>query len=187
MDQVEATQVGMQPENVSVDSVTREAKPRISTSISRFVTCVNRCKYDHNAYPGLLQPFPIPQQVWVSISMEFIESLPKYEGKEAILVVVDRLSKYAHFLALAQPYTAPSVAKAFMDQVAKLHGVPSDIVNDRGSVFLSSFWQKLMKHIKVQLKFSTSYHPQTDGQTEVVNKNVESYLRCMIGDFSRNP
>lgn len=158
-----------------------KAKPRISTSISRHVTCVN----DHSAYPGLLQPLPIPGHVWTSIFMDFIESLPKSEGKEAILIVVDRLSKYAHFLALSHPYTAPLVARAFMDHVYKRHGMPTDIVRDRGSVFLSSFWQELMKNMKVQMKLSTSYHPQTDSQTEVVNRSVEGYLRCMTGDFPR--
>lgn len=106
--------------------------------------------------------------------MDFIESLPKSEGKEVILVVVDRLSKYAHLLALSHPYTATTVAKAFLEQV----------INDRGSVFISVFWQELMKQMKVQLKLSTNYPFQTNGQTKVVNRSVKAYLRCMIGDFS---
>lgn len=116
--------------------------------------------------------------------MDFIEALPKSEGKEVILViVVDCLSKYAHFVALAHPYAVPSVAKAFMEHIYKLHGMPTDIVSDRGSVFISAFWQEFMKHLKVQLKLSTSYHPQIDGQTEVMNRSVETYLRCMTDDF----
>lgn len=142
-------------------------------------------KYDNDAYPGLLQPLPIPQRVWHIISIEFIESLPKSEGKEIILVVVDRLSKYAHFLALSHPYSATTVAKPFMEQVYKLHGMSADIVSDRGSVFLNAFWQELMKRMKIQLKLSTTYHPQIDGQTEVVNRSVECYLRCMTGDFPK--
>lgn len=141
------------------------------------------CKYDNQAYPGLLEPLPIPQKVWCSISTDFIEALPKSAGKDSILVVMDRLSKYAHFLALPHPYSASVMAKTFLDHIYKLHGMPTDIVTDRGSVFISTFWQELMKHLKVQLKLSTSYHPQTDGQTEVVNRSLETYLQCMTGDF----
>lgn len=115
--------------------------------------------------------------------MDFIEALPKSEGKEGILVVVDRLSKYAHFLALTHPYTTSSVAKAFMKKIYKLHGRSTDIISYRGSGFINTFWQEFMKRLKVQLKLSTSYHLQTDGQTEVVNHSVEPYLCCMIGDF----
>ncbi|OMO96911.1 reverse transcriptase [Corchorus capsularis] len=115
-----------------------------------------RHKSEHAAPPGLLQPLPIPTKIWEDISMDFIEGLPKSGGKDSILVVVDRLSKYAHFIPLAHPYTAIDVAQAFMNQIFKLHDV--------------------------KLETSTAYHPQTDGQTEVVNKSLESYLRCMISE-----
>nr|GEU66276.1 reverse transcriptase [Tanacetum cinerariifolium] len=95
---------------------------------------------------------------------------------------VDRLSKYAHFMALSHPYTASTVAQSFLDSVYKLHRLPDSIVSDRESVFLSHFWQSLFKILKVELKVSTAYHPQTDGQTEVVNKCLECYLRCMTGE-----
>ncbi|GKA82378.1 retrotransposable element Tf2 [Tanacetum coccineum] len=94
-------------------------------------------KPDLSAYPGLLQLLPIPKKVWISISMDFIEKLPSSHGKTVILVVVDRLSK--------------------------LHGMPESIVSDRDKIFLSHFWQSLFKVLKVQLKMSTAYHPQTDG------------------------
>ncbi|GKB00087.1 putative mitochondrial protein [Tanacetum coccineum] len=101
-------------------------------------------------------------------------------------VVVDRQSKYAHFLPLAHPYTASQVAQLFLDNVYKLHGLPKTIVSDRDKVFMSLFWQSLFKKLQVKLKMSTAYHPQTDGQTEIVNKCLESYLRCMTGETPKD-
>ncbi|GJW26685.1 retrotransposon-related protein, partial [Tanacetum coccineum] len=149
--------------------------------------CVMECdvcqrnKADLAGYPGLLQPLPIPERIWSDISMDFIVGLPKSQGKTIIFMVVDRLSKYAHFVAPSHPYTA-SVAQAFLDSVYKLHGLPDSIISDRDSVFMSYFWQSLFKILKVELKMSTAYHPQTDGQTKVVNKCLECYLRCMTGE-----
>lgn len=141
-----------------------------------------RYKPDLSAYPGLLQPLPIPTQVWQEISMDFIVGLPMSKGKTIIMVVVDRLSKYAHFFPLSHPYSASQVAQVFLDNIYKLHGLPKSIVSDRDRVFLSHFWTSLFKLLKVTLKMSTAYHPQTDGQTEVVNRCLECYLRCMTGE-----
>ncbi|GJW61429.1 retrotransposon-related protein [Tanacetum coccineum] len=131
-------------------------------------------------WKGLLQPLPIPEKIWSSISMDFIKQLPNSHGKTVILVVVDRLSKYAHFMAMQHPFTASTVAQVFLDNVYRLHGMPDSIISDKVKIFLSHFWQSLFKVLKVQLKMSTAYHPHV--QTEIVNKCLECFLRCMTGE-----
>ena len=126
---------------------------------------------------GLLQPLPIPQRRWECISMDFITSLPLTDrGHDAILVVVDRLSKYAHFIPVVTTITAEDLAHVFVDRVFKLHGMPREVLTDRGSVFTSQFTQALFKALGTRSVFSTAYHPQTDGQTERINRIVEDML-----------
>jgi hypothetical protein len=114
--------------------------------------------------------------------MDFILGFPKSENKSIIMVVVDRLSKCSHFCALQHSFTTSTVAKCFMDQVFKLHGMPHSIVYDGDPTFTNSFWQELFKIQGTQLHLNTSYHPQNDGQTEVVNKFLETYLRCFASE-----
>ncbi|KAE8821218.1 putative polyprotein [Hordeum vulgare] len=134
---------------------------------------------------GLLQPLDVPSQVWADISMDFIEGLPKVGGKSVILTVVDRFSKYAHFIAPGHPYTVASVARAFFDGIVRLHGFPSSIVSDRDPVFTGHVWRDLFRLAGVKLRMSTAFHPLTDGQSEVVNKVIAMYLRCVTGDRPR--
>jgi len=148
----------------------------------RICSVCQRYKADLSSPKGLLQPLPIPGAVWVDVSLDFIKGLPKSRGKDTILVVVDRLSKYAHFLAVSHPFTAAVVAQLYFDHIFKLHGIPRTIVSDRDKVFLSQFWQEFFKLQQVSLHMATTYHPQGDGQSKVVNRSLEGHLRCMIGE-----
>jgi hypothetical protein len=132
--------------------------------------------------PGTLQPLLIPPAIWKDISMEFITILPKSGNKLVIMVVMDHLSKYAHLCTLQHPFTASMVAQIFMDQVFNIHGMPHSIVSDHDPTFTINIWQELFKLQGTQLHLSIAYHPQNDGQTKVVNKCLETYLRCFTSE-----
>jgi transposase InsO family protein len=159
------------------------AWPGLTKDVHDFVISCPTCqqsKPDRARYPGLLQPLPVPSSAWQSISMDFVEGLPRSHGYNCIMVIVDRFSKYSHFLALKHPFSALSVAKMFMQHVYRLHGLPTSIISDRDKIFLSTLWQELFRMADVQLKMSSAYHPQTDGQTERVNQCMETFLRCFV-------
>lgn len=155
----------------------------LKAAVKQFVSSCPTCqqaKPDRTRYPGLLQPLAVPTMAWQSISLDFVEGLPSSGGKNCILVVVDRFSKYAHFIPLSHPFTALSVAKLFLQHIYRLHGLPTSIVSDRDRVFTSQLWQELFRLADVSLKMSTAYHPQMDGQMERVNQCMETFLRCFV-------
>jgi transposase InsO family protein len=112
------------------------------------------------------------------VSLDFVDGLPRSGRVNSVLVVVDKLSRYAHFIGLSHPYTVSTVVAAYMDNVHKLHGMPDSIVSDRDSIFTSKFWREMAAVTRIKLRMSSSHHPQTDGTTERVNQCLEAYLRC---------
>jgi transposase InsO family protein len=152
-------------------------------SVYEFVGHCRICqqaKADRARLPGLLQPLPVPTELWEMISMDFIEALPRSQSFTCILVIVNTFTKYANFLPLKHPFTALYVARLFYDQVYKHHGLPKSIISDRDKVFMSHLWRELFRLADVQLRMSSSYHPQSDGQTERVNQSLETFLRCFV-------
>lgn len=148
------------------------AWPHLKQLVKAFVASCTICqqaKPERVASPGLLAPLSLPKGCWQDITMDFIEGLPKSKQYNCILVVVDRFSKHAHFLPLSHPFTALHVATTLMDQVFKLHGLPKSIVSDRDKIFTSTLWKQLFKFFGIQHYLSSAYHPQTDGQSEIVN------------------
>ncbi|XXQ39875.1 reverse transcriptase [Plasmodiophora brassicae] len=112
--------------------------------------------------------------------MDLIVKLPVSEGYDSVLVVVDRLSKMAHFIPCKESLTAVELSDLFLQQVFRLHGLPDDIVSDRGPQFVSAFWKHLLDRLDIQRNLSSSRHPESDGQTERVNQILEQYLRCYV-------
>ncbi|EIW72393.1 hypothetical protein TREMEDRAFT_26078 [Tremella mesenterica DSM 1558] len=136
-----------------------------------------RAKTNRQRSHGELKPLEVATKPWSSISMDFIEELPNSHGYNSILVVVDRLTKWAIFIPTTTKLTAAGLSELIMDYVVAQHGLPENIVSDRGSKFTSKFWKNLTDSLGIRLHLSTAYHPQTDGQTERTNQSLELYLR----------
>lgn len=157
--------------------------PKLRQFVKKYVTSCDTCQRNkssrHKPY-GLLQPLPVPVLPWSSISMDFIVQLPESKGHTSILVVVDRLTKMAHFIPTTDDVDAEGTVSLFLSRIVAAHGLPDDIVSDRGTTFVAQFTQSVMEALGVKQNLSTAFHPQTDGQTERTNATLEQYLRCFI-------
>ncbi len=112
--------------------------------------------------------------------MDFITNLPTIRAKNSILVVVDQLTKMAHFTPCSKSITAEETAQLILDRIVRLHGLPEEIVSDRGPQFASKFWRRLFELLGVDIRLSSGFHPETDGQTERTNQTLEQYLHCTM-------
>lgn len=138
-------------------------------------------KYSTGKPFGLMQPTETPQQIWEDVATDFIVGLP-ISKKNTCIMVVDRLSKYAHFGPFPSSHSASQVAELFTSMMIKLHGVPRSIILDRDPIFTRKFWRKLFELMGNKLCMSSAYHPQSDGQFEVLNRCLEQYLRAFVSD-----
>ncbi|KAL9374753.1 hypothetical protein Peur_031632 [Populus x canadensis] len=158
-------------------------KADVADFVSRCLTC-QRVKGEHQKPPGLLQPLLIPEWKWERITMDFVTGLPRsQEGYDSIWVIVDRLTKSAHFLPVKITYGYAKLAELFISEIVRLHGVPISIVSDRGPQFTSRFWVKFQEAMGTKVQLSTAFHPQTDGQSERTIQILEDMLRACVMDF----
>ncbi|GJT57003.1 reverse transcriptase domain-containing protein [Tanacetum coccineum] len=158
-------------------------KRYIATYVSKCLTC-SKVKAEHQRPSGLLQQPEIPEWKWDKITMDFITKLPRSKsGHDTIWVIVDRLTKSAHFLAIREDYSTEKLAKIYIDEIVARHGVPVSIISDRDGRFTSRCWQTVQKALGTRLDMSTAYHPQTDGKSERTFQTLEDMLRACVIDF----
>jgi hypothetical protein len=149
-------------------------------------TC-QRVKAEHQRPAGLLQPLQVPEWKWEEIAMDIIVGLPRTQsGYDSIWVIVDRLTKVAHFIPVKTTYSGLQLTELYMSRIVYLHGVPKKIVSDRETQFTSIFWERLHETLDTQLRFSFAYHPQTDGQIERVNQILKDMLRACALQYGRS-
>ncbi|KAJ0826839.1 putative nucleotidyltransferase, Ribonuclease H [Helianthus annuus] len=161
-------------------------KKDVALYVSKCLTCL-KVKAEHQRPSGLLVQPEIPVWKWENIAMDFITKLPRTsKGHDAIWVVVDRLTKSAHFLPIREDFSAEKLAKIYVDEIVSRHGVPLDIISDRDARFSSHFWKTMQSALGTQLNLSTAYHPQTDGQSERTIQTLEDMLRACVIDFGGN-
>jgi hypothetical protein len=157
-------------------------KKQVAEYVASCLTC-QKAKVEHQRPAGMLQSLDIPEWKWESISMDFVVGLPRTRHNfDSIWVIIDRLTKSAHFLPVNINYNVDKLTEIYIKEIIRLHGVPSSIVSDRDPKFTSHFWQSLQKALGTKLRLSSAYHPQTDGQTERTIQSLEDLLRACVLD-----
>ena len=157
-------------------------KRDVTKFVARCLIC-QKVKIEHQRPSGLLQNPKIPEWKWESITMDFVTGLPKIRNHDAIWVIVDRFTKTAHFLPISIHFSPDKLAEIYIKEIVRLHGTPKNIISDRDPRFTSNFWKALHEALGTKLRFSTAYHPQTDGQTERTIQTLEDMLRACVLDF----
>uniref|UniRef100_A0A8C1UQM8 Gypsy retrotransposon integrase-like protein 1 n=1 Tax=Cyprinus carpio TaxID=7962 RepID=A0A8C1UQM8_CYPCA len=161
--------------------------PGMGGEVRGFVVACSVCaqsKSSSSVPVGLLQPLPVPSRPWSHIALDFVSGLPESSGNTVVLTVVDRFSKAVHFIPLPKLPSARETARAVVDHVFRIHGLPEDVVSDRGPQFVSHFWREFCRQIGATASLSSGFHPQTNGQTERANQDLGRTLRCLA---SQNP
>ena len=161
-------------------------KKEIAEFVAKCVTC-QQIKAKHQAPSGKLQSLSIPEWKWEKITMDFVIGLPRTVRKhDVVWVIVDRVTKSAHFLPIQQSDSLDKLARFYIAEIVRLHGVPIFIVSDRDPRFTSHFWESLQKAMGTKLHFSTAFHPQTDGQSERTIQTLEDMMRASVLEFPGN-
>ena len=163
--------------------------PKMTNVIEDYVrTCdiCQRTKVLRKKPAGLLKPLPVPSRRWDSVTMDFMTDLPPCQTYDAILVVVDRFTKMAHFVPCTKDITSEELALLFIDRVYWYHGMPAHIISNRGPQFSAAYWGTFLKNLHIEPRLSTAYHPETDGQTERVNSILNQYLRVYCNFLQDN-
>ena len=155
----------------------------IADFVSRCLCC-QQVKAEHLRPGGEFQGLPIPEWKWDRITMDFVDGLPRTSrGFDSIWVIVDRLTKSAHFLPVQSSFSAERLARIYIREVVRLHGVPVSIISNRGSQFTSSIWRTFQDELGTRVDLSTTFHPQTDGQSEHTIQVLEDMLRACVLEF----
>ena len=158
-------------------------KKEIASFVFKCLTC-QQVKAEHQRPAGKIQLLPIPVWKWEKITMDFVTGLPRTQRQhDAIWVIVDLLTKSAHFLPVNVEDSLEKLAQLYVDEIVRLHGVPVSIVSDRDPRFTSRFWPSLQIALGTRLHFSTTFHPQTDGQSERTIQTLEDMLRACVMEF----
>uniref|UniRef100_A0A8C6K7U4 Gypsy retrotransposon integrase-like protein 1 n=1 Tax=Nothobranchius furzeri TaxID=105023 RepID=A0A8C6K7U4_NOTFU len=159
--------------------------PGLNKDVTSYVTACTTCirsKNSHRPPAGLLQPLPVPARPWSHIALDFVTGLPISKGKSVVLTIVDRFSKACHLVPLSKLPSAATTARLLFLHVVRLHGIPSEILSDRGPQFIAKVWKDFCRSIGAEPCLSSGFHPQTNGQCERLNQEVEDTLRCLCAD-----
>ncbi|GJR63778.1 putative reverse transcriptase domain-containing protein [Tanacetum coccineum] len=161
-------------------------KKDIAEYVSKCLTCL-KVKAEHQRPSGLLQRPEVLVWKWEGVSMDFVTKLPRTSsGHDTIWVIVNRLTKYTHFLPMREDYKMDRLARLYLNEIVARYGMPISIISDRDSRFTSRLWQTMQEALRSRLDMSTAYHPQTDGQSERTIQTLEDMLRACVLDFEQS-